>query len=146
MRRHKSGSDSERFNLNSRASASSEAFALNDEVFLQPWFVPKDVYLEIRRLLPNIHLTKMRYYFEDYGCLKCGDRKHLYGSNGLCERCSVLIRGRVARLLKRRLKAVGIGDPPPEIAMTLGSGIDAARSLLHGLRKQITNPRNQKTI
>ena len=30
--------------------------------------------------------------------------------------------------------------------MTLGSGIDAARSLLNGLRKQITNPRNQKTI
>ena len=73
-------------------------------------------------------------------------RKHLYGSNGLCERCSVLIRGRVARSLKRRLKAVGITDPPPEIAITLGSGVDAARSLLRGMQRQITNPCNQKAI
>ena len=146
MRHRKSGSEGERFRLGPRASAPSEVLALNDEVFLQPWFVPKDVYLEIRRLLPNIHLTKMRYYFEDYGCLKCGDRKHLYGSNGLCERCSVLIRGRVARSLKRRLKAVGIDEQPPEIAITLGSGVDAARSLLRSVRRQMTNPRNQKAI
>ncbi len=144
MRHRKSGTGSGRFKLRPRAA--SQVLALNDEVFLQPWFVPKDVYLEMRRLLPNIHLTKMRYYFEDYGCLKCGDRKHLYGSNGLCERCSVLIRGRVARSLKRRLKAVGITDPPPEIAITLGSGVDAARSLLRGMQRQITNPCNQKAI
>lgn len=42
MRRRKLRSESK---LNSRASGASEALALNDEVFLQPWFVPKDVYL-----------------------------------------------------------------------------------------------------
>lgn len=119
---------------------------LDDDVFLQPWFVPKDVYLEMRRLLPNIHLSKMRYYFEDYGCLKCGERKHLYGSNGLCERCSVLIRGRIVRALQRRLKAVGNIEAPHDIASALGSGIDAARFLLRDLRRPIKNPHNQRPV
>lgn len=100
-----------------------------DEIFLQPWYIPRDVYLEIRRVLPNIHLAKMRYYFEDYGCLKCGDRKALYGSNGLCERCSVLIRGRVARCLERRLKKVGVLPRTQELSDSLADGMIAAQKL-----------------
>jgi hypothetical protein len=100
-----------------------------DEIFLQPWYVPRDVYLEIRRVLPNIHLSKMRYYFEDYGCLKCGDRKALYGSNGLCEKCSVLIRGRVARCMERRLKKVGVVPKRGGISDSLASGMLAAKRL-----------------
>jgi hypothetical protein len=46
---------------------------LHDEVFMQPWFIPKPIYMTIRRLLPNPHLMKMRHYFDDYGCLRCGE-------------------------------------------------------------------------
>ena len=108
-----------------KANAGSAA----DEIFLQPWYVPRDVYLEIRRVLPNIHLTKMRYYFEDYGCLKCSDRKALYGSNGLCEKCSVLIRGRVARCMERRLKKVGVVPRHGGISDNLASEMSAAKRL-----------------
>jgi hypothetical protein len=107
---------------------------LNDDVFLQPWFVPKEVYLQIRRLLPNIHLAKMRYYFEDYGCLKCGERKSLYGSNGLCERCNVVIRGRLVRSLKRRLKEVGIIEPTPGLSGALRDSMAAAQELLNDVQ------------
>lgn len=101
-----------------------------DEIFLQPWYVPRDVYLEIRRVLPNIHLAKMRYYFEDYGCLKCGDRKALYGANGLCERCSVVVRGRVARCMQRRLRKVGeVPKRGEDILDNLSRGILAAKKL-----------------
>jgi hypothetical protein len=110
------------------------------DVFLQPWFLPKDVYFQIRRILPNAHLSKMRYYFEDYGCLRCGIHDSLYGSNGLCERCSVLIRGRVTRALKRRLKNVGETGPELTILQGLGDGMTAAQDLLYGLR-----PRRAKT-
>ena len=55
-----------------------------DAIFLQPWFLPVEVYRAIRRVLPYIHLFKMRYYFEDYGCLKCGKKNALYQSNGFC--------------------------------------------------------------
>jgi hypothetical protein len=81
-----------------------------EEVFLQPWFLPNDVSRQIRRLLPNIHLMKMRYYFEEYGCIRCERRDILYASNGLCENCAPLIRGRVVTCLKKRLKSVGVTE------------------------------------
>lgn len=77
---------------------------IDDEVFMQPWFVPKPIYLAIRRLLPNIHLMKMRYYFDDYGCLRCGESDVLYGASGLCHACNVVVRSRIMASLKRRLK------------------------------------------
>jgi hypothetical protein len=106
---------------------------IDKEIFLQPWFVPQDVFLEIRRILPSAHLSKMRYYFEDYGCLRCGSKDSLYGSNGLCERCSVLIRGRVKRALTRRLKNVGVVGPEYDFSGALGDGMASARALLHNL-------------
>src|SRR5580704_6912679 len=93
---------------NIAGSRQTHSVGPDEDIFLQPWFVPKDVYLQIRRLLPNAQLSKMRYYFEDYGCLKCSKQTTIYGSNGLCERCSVLIRGRIQRCLERRLKAAGV--------------------------------------
>jgi hypothetical protein len=90
-----------------------------DAVFLQPWFLPVEVYREIRRLLPYIHLFKMRYYFEDYGCIKCGKKNVMYQSNGFCESCGVVIRHRVKMALKRRLKKGGVD---PELPIETISG------------------------
>jgi hypothetical protein len=106
----------------------------DSDVFLQPWFLPRDVYAHIRRVLPSAHLSKMRYYFEDYGCLRCGVRDSLYGSNGFCEKCGVLIRGRITRALKRRLRDVGEVGPELEILNALGNGMETAQELLHRLR------------
>lgn len=119
-------------NLSSKPKL-NHAIEPDDSIFLQPWFVPKDVYLQIRRLLPNAQLSKMRYYFEDYGCLKCSKQTTIYGSNGLCERCSVLIRGRIQRCLQRRLRAVGVTDSQRVNPTVLSSGLDSARSLLRNL-------------
>lgn len=88
-----------------RSRGQSQALAiLHDEVFMQPWFVPKAIYLAIRRLLPNIHLMKMRYYFDDYGCLRCGKSDVLYAAAGLCRACNVIVRSRIMASLKKRLK------------------------------------------
>ena len=115
-----------------RGTRKAESIPEN-EIFLQPWYLPREVYLEIRRILPNVHLSKMHFYFEDYGCLKCGTRDSLYASNGLCERCSVLIRGRIVRALKRRLKSVGVLEPENTISNALGDGMTSAQQLLHSL-------------
>jgi hypothetical protein len=80
----------------------------NDELFLQPWFLPKATYLKLKTLLPSSQLAKMRYYFEDYGCLKCGSRTALYGSNGMCFGCSFVVRGRIAICLKKRFRKIGV--------------------------------------
>jgi hypothetical protein len=85
-----------------------EATPKDDDVSLQPWFLPKDISLQIRMLLPHIHLTKMRYYFDDHGCLRCERRDVLYGSCGFCESCCATVRRRLQTCLKKRLKAVGV--------------------------------------
>ena len=86
----------------------------DDELFLQPWFMSKPVYLEVRRLLPSSQLMKMRYYFDDYGCLKCGSRSSLYGCNGMCKRCNIIVRGRIIVSLKKRFRRIGteVGRAP----------------------------------
>ncbi len=102
----------------------------NDAIFLQPWFLPVEVYRAIRRLLPYIHLFKMRYYFEDYGCLKCGKKNVLYQSNGFCESCGVVIRHRMKQALKRRLKKVGVQANCADVADS--DGMLVAERILSG--------------
>lgn len=63
-----------------------------DEPCLQPWFLSKQTYLAMSLLLPRSQLSKMRYYFQDYGCLKCG---------------SIVVRARVVLALKRRFRKIG---------------------------------------
>jgi hypothetical protein len=82
-----------------------------DELFLQPWFLSEAQYLAVRRILPPSQMLKMRYYFDDYGCLKCGKLNTLYGSNGLCRNCSIVVRARVVLALKRRFKRLGVKLP-----------------------------------
>ena len=101
----------------------------DEDVSLQPWFLPKDISLQIRMLLPHVHLTKMRYYFDDHGCLRCERRDVLYGSCGLCESCSVTIRRRLQTCLKKRLKAVGVSSTRPA-AYNLTDPVLAARDII----------------
>jgi hypothetical protein len=93
--------------MTTHKSAKRPAPESGDELFLQPWFLPKPTYLKLRRLLPSSQLLKMRYYFEDYGCLKCGSREGFYASNGMCKPCSIVIRNRVVLSLARRFRKIG---------------------------------------
>jgi|SRR5689334_20579053 hypothetical protein len=90
-----------------------------DEIFLQPWFLSKPLYLKLRKLLPSSQLLKMRYYFEDYGCLRCGQRNKLYASNGMCKECSIVVRARVVLSLKKRFRRVGVKVAPGPITKYL---------------------------
>jgi hypothetical protein len=103
--------------------------APHKEMFLQPWFIPKEIYYQIRSLLPSVHLAKMRYYFEDFGCLRCGKNDVYYGSNGFCELCSGLIRGRVKRALQRRLKQAGVKSDLKTISIFTERMTEAQRLL-----------------
>jgi hypothetical protein len=47
------------------------------EAALQPWFLPRPLGWKIRSMLPNEYRRKMRYYFDDYGCLRCGRKTAL---------------------------------------------------------------------
>lgn len=74
-------------------------------------FLSKSEYVAVRRILPPSQMLKVRYYFDDYGCLKCGKLNAIYSSSGLCRRCSIIVRARVVLALKRRFKKLGVKLP-----------------------------------
>lgn len=115
-----------------KAKTKADSF-MDDQVFMLPWYLPKGTYLAIRKILPNIHIAKMRYYFDDYGCIRCERRDVLYRTNGLCERCNVIVRGRLVACLKRRLSSVGVLPTEKQIQQ-IGGGLKLARELLRPFR------------
>jgi hypothetical protein len=72
------------------------------DVFLQPWFLSQQTAFAIRKLLPAEHQHKMRAYFDDYGCLKCGEKNARYASNAMCKHCIQQVKLRMLFAVKRR--------------------------------------------
>ena len=73
-----------------------------DEVLLQPWFLDHEHAAAVRSVVPDHFVHKMRFYFEDWGCLLCGSRRRRYGSNGMCHICITRTLKRLIGCLKRR--------------------------------------------
>jgi hypothetical protein len=82
-----------------------ESKQLLDEIFLQPWFLPLESAIQVRNCIPPEYRNKMRYYFDDYGCLKCEKKTVPYSANGLCRRCLGHTQLRMVNAVKRRWTA-----------------------------------------
>jgi hypothetical protein len=100
------------------------------DIFLQPWFMPQRTAYRIRDLLPDAHRHKMRYYFDDYGCLQCGKKQVRYGSNGMCKLCCQHVKLKVLFAIKRRWRASNPTADPPRTFRRAAE----ARKLLADLR------------
>ncbi len=97
-----------------------------DEVFLQPWFLDPEHAAAIRSVVPDHFVHKMRFYFEDWGCLVCGSRKRRYGSNGMCHICITRILKRLVGSMKRR--RICVESRLPSASTALMSEIARVRS------------------
>lgn len=100
---------------------------VDPELILQPWFLPNEISTAIRSLIPFMHIRKMRFYFEDYGCIRCRRRNVPYGNNGFCHKCSQLVVYRTLRSLKSRLEQIGTGLTTGEIFV---DGLTGAQRLI----------------
>lgn len=78
--------------------------AVESAVLFQPWFLPSRVAFAIHRLVPPDFYNKMRYVFDDYGCMICGRRSD-YHSNGMCRLCSSRVRSKIVKSALRHSKA-----------------------------------------
>jgi len=85
---------------------------LLEDIFLQPWYLPLKTATTIRRILPSEQRHKMKFYFEDYGCMKCSRKKVLYGANGMCRKCHGQLKLRILFAIKRRWTAKSIDNKP----------------------------------
>jgi site-specific recombinase XerD len=88
----------------------------NQDMLLQPWFLDRKMASAIRRLVPPVQISKMRYYFDDYGCLRCGSKSRPYASNGLCNSCHVNTLRRIQNAMRRRAKTYAAHAPLQAIA------------------------------
>lgn len=87
------------------------ALTADADLMLQPWFLPNEISLAVRELIPAFHIRKMRYYFEDYGCIRCHRKNVLYGNNGFCDACQQNITYRLMRSLRKRMDALRADIP-----------------------------------
>lgn len=117
-----------------------KAPTVDPELALQPWFLPNEISTAIRSLIPFMHIRKMRFYFEDYGCIRCRRRNVPYGNNGFCHKCSQLVVYRTLRSLKTRLEQIGTGLTTGEIFV---DGLTEAQRLIQAA--QTADPRDLDT-
>ncbi len=85
---------------------------------------------------------KMRYYFEDWGCLICKSKKRPHVSNGMCGQCAARIQKRLFWCLQRR----GISSPERDTP-DIPNGEDRVRSattLLSDLARGEWTPKRMK--
>jgi hypothetical protein len=75
-----------------------------EELLLQPWFLSMRIARAIHALVPLSYRNKMRYFFDDYGCMVCGE-EYEYGANGMCRYCYNDVVQKLRRAAKRRLKS-----------------------------------------
>lgn len=98
---------------------------LLDDIFLQPWFLPRDLAFAIKRMLPPEHRHRMRFFFDDYGCMRCRTKDAPYGSNGLCKACMQEVKLKLFLAVKRRWTAAS----PENLPRTFKRMVDAQRLL-----------------
>jgi hypothetical protein len=98
---------------------------LLDDVFLQPWFLPKETAFAVRRILPLEHRHKMKFFFDDYGCMRCAKKNVTYGSNALCKLCMQQVKLKMFFAIKRRWTAAS----PDNLPQTFRRMADAQRLL-----------------
>jgi hypothetical protein len=100
--------------------------SLLTDIFIQPWFLPQRTACKIRDLIPDDHRHKMRFYFEDYGCLHCGKKRLPYGSNGMCKGCAQSVKVKLLFAIKRRWRA---SNPNKQSPRTFQRAAEARRLL-----------------
>jgi hypothetical protein len=106
-----------------------------EELLLQPWFLSSRVARAMRSLLPPDFRSRLRDYFNDYGCLRCGRQDVIYRSNGMCSPCLGLIIGRLERCADRRSSE----RLSRRCGASLASDTENAKRLLSGIRKPAKN-------
>lgn len=101
--------------------------AAPDSLVLEPWFLPHKITYSVRALLPPEHRLKLRDYFAEWGCMRCGDRER-YWSSGFCERCYNVLHQRIGVCLRRRAAVM----VPDKLALKHVEDVRTARKLLKG--------------
>jgi len=96
-----------------------------------PWFLTKEVMRKIEALVPYYYHTRFRFYFDRYGCVRCGHKDVEYCCGGLCKPCNGLINDRLKRTDRAMKRRYGSSKDVPCIGFL--KRLNSARELLADL-------------
>lgn len=82
------------------------------DVFLEPWFLSLESARAVQRLIPREYSCRMRWFFDDFGCIRCRGKKTGYGGNGFCVTCRCTIVSCVVRSIRKRAKGLNAQATP----------------------------------
>ena len=99
-----------------------------------PWFLTKEIVRKIDELLPYYYHMRFRFYFDRYGCIRCGRTDVVYCCAGLCLPCQGLINDRLKRTDKVMKRRYGLTYDLPTNAFL--KRWTSARTLLGDIRKR----------
>lgn len=130
-----------------RTSTKSRSRAEGDTrelAMLQPWFLPFEMACAVKRLIPREYLSRMRWMFEDYGCILCGRKSVTYGANGFCRICRWgLLKRMIASMKKRFGSPEKFMRPKPKVHL-IDSGALARRLLADLVSARSSEASHQK--
>lgn len=121
----------------SKSTPSSPA----DDVLLQPWFLPKRIADAIRGIVSPAYHARLRYYFEDYGCMIC-KCETIYHSNGMCAPCFKKVLNRLKKSVRRRFKS----ESQPRLDLVIFRQQKLAKSLLKDFVPENKAPAQRLTL
>jgi hypothetical protein len=78
----------------------AEALAQKDGILIEPFFRPRRIAEEIRRLQIVPERKKWSIYYDKWGCLRCGTNSRQHASHGMCLRCTVQIIQRLKEIVR----------------------------------------------
>ena len=83
----------------------SEVMAERETLPLQPWFLSREIANVVRALQTVPERRRGQWFFEDWGCLVCGDRSRIHCALGMCQACYSRTRYRWQASYEKRVKA-----------------------------------------
>ncbi len=92
----------------------AEIMAAPDSL-LEPFMQSKKVQIEITKLQDVVQQKKFRFYFEDWGCLICGQKDAGYKSVGMCSPCFSRVTNRMAVSLRNAYAERPVFDKPKDL-------------------------------
>jgi hypothetical protein len=113
----------------------AEILADSQAAELQPFFDSPEVNQAMRRRQNVIERRKWNWYWEEFGCLICQDRKGRHVSLGMCDTCFCRTRGRLLAIKKRHA---------PEVPQEFHDTVELARKALMPSIEKLAKQRRGK--
>jgi hypothetical protein len=92
--------------------------------------------------MPFYYRKRMRDYFDDYGCMRCGRLDVPYKTNAMCQACQETVSWRLKASAYRRMKE----RLPTQYGKDFIKKALLARSLLREFSRQMDKNRNHPRV